>query len=134
MSRTTPLCMFCKRLGEAVPNDDIYARIRYYCEAYPDGDGIPEALYWDTTHFKPKAGDHGLQFTPKNGADKKYIEYLRKHSKNEDKDFEYWNKYYKELDMTDEEWIEAKQKEGMTREEAENSLIFRLRREDEPQT
>lgn len=134
MSRAAPLCVFCKRRRDYIKRDSINARTHYYCDAYPDGDGIPEALYWETTHFKPKAGDNGLQFIPKDDADAEYIEYLRKNSADEDEDFKYFDEYYKELDMTDEEWIKAREKEGWPYEMAKNLISTRNRRETEPDT
>jgi len=33
------------------------------CAAYPDGDGIPDAIAWGSNlHLEPVDGDHGIQY------------------------------------------------------------------------
>ena len=62
MSRRMPLCVLCKRYHRFEDGYIDEAGIRHnFCDAYPDGEGIPEAVY-RVGHFKPKPGDNGLQF------------------------------------------------------------------------
>ena len=82
MSMSVPLCLLCKRMGQSIWDRNA-KRERRYCEAYPDGDGIPDAVYW-TGHFKPKPGDHGLRFIPSDDANKKMVAYFRSLSEQED--------------------------------------------------
>ena len=85
MSMLPPLCLFCKRKGRSV-RDRKTDKWLEYCEAYPNGDGIPEAVYW-TGHFKPKPGDNGLQFVPKDDVDRATIRDMRRECANEDENY-----------------------------------------------
>ncbi len=36
-----------------------------YCKAFPNGDGIPEEIFFgENLHKEPYPGDHGIQFEP----------------------------------------------------------------------
>jgi hypothetical protein len=57
-----PICVYCTRLhNEATPG-----RWGLFCDAFPDGNGIPEAvLRAQVDHRQPLQGDHELQFQPR---------------------------------------------------------------------
>jgi|TARA_Y100000034_G_scaffold48288_1_gene59567 hypothetical protein len=53
-----PICEQCKHLDKI----DKYEK-GWYCEAYPDGWGIPEEIIMgEVDHKKPFKGDNGIQF------------------------------------------------------------------------
>jgi hypothetical protein len=57
MTLRIPICVYCRHHR---PDPD-----PGYCAAFPDGDGIPDAILWgDNPHFDPFPGDHGIQFEP----------------------------------------------------------------------
>jgi hypothetical protein len=58
-----------------------------YCGAYPDGEGIPFNVLM-MGHFRPKPGDHGIQFEPKDGVDEKRVARLREIHSHEDDIYE----------------------------------------------
>lgn len=63
-SPIAPLCVACKHFRESVPGPGLY------CAAYPDGDGIPEAIYMSRVdHRRPYDGDHGIQYAPAPGQE-----------------------------------------------------------------
>jgi hypothetical protein len=46
-----------------------------YCMAFPDGDGIPDAIFDEgAPHFEPFPGDHGIQFAPESGWAARVVE------------------------------------------------------------
>jgi len=50
-----PICMFCRHFRRD--------EIGLYCEAFPEGDGIPEGiLESQIDHRLPVKGDRGIQF------------------------------------------------------------------------
>lgn len=47
----------------------MYGKWGLYCDAFPDGDGIPDAITSSRAdHRQPFDGDHGLQFLPVSDA------------------------------------------------------------------
>lgn len=59
-----PICVDCQRLHKAV-----YGKWGMFCDAFPDGDGIPDAIKASRAdHRQPVDGDHGLQFLAKSDA------------------------------------------------------------------
>jgi|TARA_R100000789_G_C3016799_1_gene152592 hypothetical protein len=53
-----PICLNCKHLDW-----DLKYGKGWYCEAYPDGWGIPEEIIMgEVDHKKPFKGDNGIQF------------------------------------------------------------------------
>ena len=73
--RRRPLCHLCKRYQKSKghPRENGKGWV-LYCEAYPDGDGIPLSVY-RLGHFKPKPGDHGLQFIPRDDVDPDIVDF-----------------------------------------------------------
>ena len=73
MSKIGPLCYSCKHYHSGkdvrkvnLPDDFVgWRRIRF-CDAFPDGTGIPEKFFYGG-HFEPEEGDHGIYFEPENG-------------------------------------------------------------------
>ena len=52
-----PECVTCKRwIGSKE------GRWGLFCEAFPDGNGIPERILEGLKHHEPIEGDHGLQY------------------------------------------------------------------------
>jgi hypothetical protein len=63
-------CGHCKRFqGYGTPKDAGFGVEPFevlVCEAFPDGDGIPEDIRENRfDHIHPHPGDHGLQFLPR---------------------------------------------------------------------
>ena len=86
-----PLCVLCKR----------YHRFKYvyaegnrlhFCDAYPDGKGIPDAVYW-VGHFNPKPGDRGLQFEARSDVDENRVQRYRELCANEDERYKDYKSY-----------------------------------------
>mgnify|MGYP000129560771 CR=1 FL=1 len=66
MIGTKPICVDCKHLDRVFK----YGK-GWYCEAYPDGWGIPEEIMMSgVDHKKPFKGDNGIQFEPIDSTDK----------------------------------------------------------------
>ncbi|PIE54100.1 MAG: hypothetical protein CSA35_08010 [Dethiosulfovibrio peptidovorans] len=62
----TPACFRCKRFSGEERFDTENRRTFYFCEAFPDGEGIPEIVWCaGDRHTRPIEGDGGLRFIPK---------------------------------------------------------------------
>ena len=75
-----PLCYFCKHHNRAKSKRREELSVWFsheYCEAYPDGDGIPIDIL-RRGHFKPKDGDQGLQFQRREDTSPETVEFYRK--------------------------------------------------------
>ena len=58
MTFRVPICVHCRHFR----SNDLSGN---FCAAFPDGDGIPAAIFDDgASHFAPFPGDHGIQFEP----------------------------------------------------------------------
>ena len=77
MRSIMPMCHLCKHHYEwrRAPQDEV--GWSYYCDAYPDGSGVPLALIDDFGHFHPLDGDHGLQFEPKDDITPEEVAFYR---------------------------------------------------------
>ena len=79
-----PLCCLCKHYHSGkdvdkinLPDDfDGWRRVKF-CDAFPDGTGIPEKFFYGG-HFKPEQGDRGIYFEPKNGDQGDFYMYFLK--------------------------------------------------------
>jgi len=50
--------------------DEIDGKRGVFCEAFPDGDGIPDEIYkGGAPHDTPYPGDGGIVFAPKEGGE-----------------------------------------------------------------
>ena len=92
MGHSMPLCVLCKRYHRF---DDGYidekGNRHKFCDAYPDGEGIPDAVYW-TGHFKPKPRDNGLQFEASDNVSEHRLQRFREQCVNEDEDYANYRK------------------------------------------
>lgn len=57
-----PACLRCKRFSHDVLDKE-RRRILHFCEAFPDGDGIPDEIWcMGDKHTKSFPGDRGFLF------------------------------------------------------------------------
>jgi hypothetical protein len=57
MTFRVPMCVYCRHFRAAEAGNT--------CAAFPDGDGIPDAIFYDDVpHFASFPGDHGIHFEP----------------------------------------------------------------------
>jgi hypothetical protein len=62
-----PICAYCRHFRPTSEGA--------FCAAFPDGDGIPDAILYDgELHFDPYPGDHGIQFDPSDEDTARFIE------------------------------------------------------------
>ena len=86
-----PLCFLCSR-NTGCFYDELNDETFYFCEAYPDGIGIPKAVQ-QSGHFNPKPGDHNLQFTPRSGVDEETIAKYKNLYKYEEENYRYYSQF-----------------------------------------
>ena len=92
MSKIGPLCYSCKHYHSGkdvrkvnLPDDFVGWRRIKFCDAFPDGTGIPENIFYGG-HFKPEQGDRGIYFEPKNGDQGDFYMYFLKELYNKEGD------------------------------------------------
>ena len=79
MSQMLPLCYACRHYKKDAQKDRPEQTdwpFYEFCAAYPDGDGIPLSVFMQG-HFRPKDGDHGIQYSPAEGISESTIEALK---------------------------------------------------------
>ena len=54
------ICFKCNHLGDSKITEE--GTTACFCDAFPDGDGIPQMIWDGDKHQRPVPGDHGIQF------------------------------------------------------------------------
>ena len=88
-----PMCIICKHYRKYQDRYIDKTGFRHpYCDAYPDGEGIPEAVY-RIGHLNPKPGDHGIQFEAREDIDEERLARYYKLRAHEDEDYSNYKPY-----------------------------------------